>query len=92
MLTVAAKDLGNQTVMDSVKKAIERFEKGLEIPGPHIEPETVTAGVTDYISGFLYKAWHYLKGAFDFFRDFLIDLEKSTRDIEEVLKEAGAGE
>jgi hypothetical protein len=93
MLMVASKDLGNQTVMASVKKAIERFEKGLEIPGPHVEPEAArTAGVTEYISGFLYKAWHYLQGAFDFFRDWMLDIEKSTKDIDALLKESGAGQ
>ena len=74
-------------------KAIERFEKGLEIPGPHVEPEAArTAGVTEYISGFLYKAWHYLQGAFDFFRDWMLDIEKSTKDIDALLKESGAGQ
>jgi len=92
MLTVASKDLGNKTVLDSVQKAIERFEKGLEIPGPYIEPEARTAGLLDYISGFLIKAWEYLKGAFDFFTDWVGDLAKSTQDIDALLREAGASD
>ncbi len=97
MLEVAAKDLGKPTVLDSMKKAIERFEKGLEIPGPYQEPIVKplaerSAGIGDWISGFLLKAWEYLKGAFDFFRDWIGDIEKATKDIEGVLKEAGAGE
>lgn len=91
MLMVAAKDLGNKTVLDSVQKAIARFEKGLEIPGPYVEPQTErTAGVFDYLSGFLVKSWEYLKGAFDFFVDWVGDLTKATKDIEKLLKEAGA--
>ncbi len=91
MLMVAAKDLGNTTVMESVKKALARFEKGLEIPGPFVEPEAArTAGIMDYIPGFLIKAWEYLKGAFDFLTDWVADLDKATKDINGLLKEAGA--
>jgi hypothetical protein len=91
MLTVAAKDLGNKTVLDSVQKAIDRFEKGLEIPGPYVEPEEMrTASLLDYISGFLVKAWEYLKGAFAFFSDWIDDLAKSSKDINALLQEAGA--
>jgi hypothetical protein len=97
-LTVAAKTLDKKSVIDAVHKAIERFEKGLEVPGPYTGPEdeptweAKTAGITDYISGFLIKAWNYLKGAFDLFTDWMMGLKDDTKSIEALLKEAGASD
>lgn len=98
-MTVAAKTLDKKSVIEAVHKAIERFEKGLEIPGPYqgedVEPQWAAqaskqAGIVDYISGFLLKAWSYLKGAFDLFTDWVTDLGEETKDIEALLKEGGA--
>lgn len=106
MMTVAVKDLGNKSALETVKKAVARFEKGLEIPGPYIEgpssnPESPdaemwreqrakNAGILDYLSGFLVKSWEYMKGAFGYFVDWVSDLAKSTKDIDKLLSEAGA--
>ncbi len=94
MMMVAEKDLGKKAVLESLKNAIERFDKGMDVPGPEQAPAVAprTAGLLDFLSGALVKAWEYLKGAFDFFVDWVADLGKTTKDIEKLLSEAGAGE
>ena len=96
MLMIAAKDLDKKHVLESVKKALERFEQGVEIPGEQVEPQvqqvrTYTAGILDVISGVLVKAWNHLKGAFDLFTDWLLGLDDATKKLDKLLSEGGAG-
>jgi hypothetical protein len=115
----AAKSLDKKGVIEAVHKALERFEKGLEIPGPYSGPadepnwgedvekvhqpglgreapwapmQSRQAGIVDFISGYLLKAYNYLRGAFDLFTDWVEDLKTETKGIESLLKEAGATE
>jgi hypothetical protein len=98
LMLVAQKDLSQKTVLESVKKAIERFEAGLEIPdaespahdvGRYEGPSGKTAGVLDFISGILAKAWEHLKGAFDFFRAWNMSINDDTKELYRVMHDAG---
>lgn len=96
LMLVAQKDMDKKSVMDSVKKAIERFEAGLDIPDAQSPAHDIekyknagkTAGVLDFIAGALAKAWEYLKGAFDFFTDWVAGLAGTTKKIEKLLADA----
>ena len=99
MMLVAQKDLDKKVVLDSVKKAIERFEAGLAIPdaespahdvGRYEGPSGKTAGVLDFLSGALTKAWEHLKGAFDFFTAWIDGIVGTTKKIDKLLTDAGA--
>lgn len=99
LMLVAQKDLDKKAVLDSVKKAIERFEQGLDIPdaespahdiGRYEGPSGKTAGVLDFLAKGLAKAWEYLKGAFDYFMDWIAGVDVTTKKIDQMLKQAGA--
>ena len=99
LMMVAKKDLDKKAVLESVKKAIERFEAGLDIPdaqspahdiGRYEGPSGKTAGILDTIAKGLVKAWEYLKGAFDYFTDWVAGLVGTTQKIDQMLKQAGA--
>lgn len=94
MMLVAQKDLDKKGVLESVKKAVERFEQGLAIPDAdpiaHDIDRYKNAGMFDFITKPLAKAWEYLKGAFDFFRDWISGIGDTTQKIDQMLKQAGA--
>lgn len=99
LMQVAAKDMTQASVVESVKKAIARFEQGLEIPdaespahdiGRYEGPSGKTAGVLDFVAGALAKAWSYLVGAFDYFTDWIEGVVGTTKKIDKLLSEAGA--
>lgn len=94
LMMVAKKDLDKQAVLDSVKKAVERFEADLGIPGAESPAHDIerykAAGVLDFLGGALEKAWNYLKGAFDNFIDWISGLVGTTKKIDSLLSAAGA--
>lgn len=99
LMLVAQKDLDKKAVLESVRKALERFEAGLAIPDAESPahdiaryegPSGKTAGLMDFISGALQKAWDYLRGAFEYFTDWVSGLVGTTRKIDQLLSQAGA--
>jgi hypothetical protein len=94
MMLVAAKDLDKKAVLESVKKAIERFEQGLDIPGAESPAHDIekykNAGILDAIGGALSKAWNWLASTFDSLIDWFKDLGQDTDKISSMLDQAGA--
>jgi hypothetical protein len=89
MMNQALRELDKKQILDSVKKAMERFENGLAMPETPA-PEARMAGMLDEVSSFLVKTWNHLKGAFEMFIDWAAGLNKKTDGIEKLLKEANA--
>ena len=94
MMLIAAKDLDKKGVMESVKKAIERFEQGLDIPDAESPAHDVekykNAGILDDIGGALKKAWDWLASSFQSLLDWFLDLGEDTDKISKMLDQAGA--
>lgn len=96
MLGIAAKDFSNKQVLEAVAKALERFEKGLPMPGagPQDDPAMYggykAAGIGDAVLGLLEKAWDFVKSAFKDLADWVKDLTADTKKLEGLLDKAGA--
>jgi len=94
MMLVAAKDLDKKGVLESVKKAIERFEQGLDIPDAESPAHDVekykNAGILDDIGGALKKAWSWLASSFESLIDWFQEIGEDTDKISKILTEAGA--
>ena len=94
MMLVAAKDLDKKGVLESVKKAIERFEQGLAIPDAESPSHDIekykNAGILDAIGGALTKAWDWLSNTFDALIEWFKDLGQDTDKVSKMLDQAGA--
>ena len=90
MMNQALRELDKKHILDSVKKAMERFENGLAMPEANWGPEGApkTAGLLDEVGAVLTKAWNHLKGAFEMFIDWAAGLDKDAKDIEDLIKSA----
>jgi len=99
MMLLAAKDLDKKTVLESVKKALARFEAEIwEEPmefSPEMEAELQdyspkNAGILDDVGGALKKAWNWLSSTFSALIDWFADLGQDTDKISKMLDQAGA--
>lgn len=89
MLLLAGKDFDKEAVLKAVQTAIDRFEKGLEIPdaGPADDVGRYQGYKT---AGILDKVWTFLKNAWSLFTDWVSDLVGTTKKLDKMLTEAGA--
>ena len=96
MMLLLAKDFDQKTVLGAVEKAVNRFKEGLDIPmaSPTDDPSKYqgykAAGILDFLSNALAKAWEALKGAWAAFTDWLGDLRGDTKKVGDLLTLAGA--
>lgn len=96
LMLLLAKDFDQETVLGAVDNAVKRFKKGLDIPmaTPVDDPSKYqgykAAGILDFLSNALAKAWEALKGAWAAFTDWLGDLRGDTKKVGDLLTLAGA--
>lgn len=96
MLLLAAKDFDQKTILEAVGKAVKRFQEGLDIPDTRVQPDMSRytgykeAGLLDFLSGALAKAWEFLKSAWAGFTDWISDIKKDTAKLDALLTKAGA--
>lgn len=94
MMLLAAKDLDKASVLESVKKAIARFEQGLEIPDAQSPSHDVDryrqAGLWDSVSDAAKKAWAWLASTFGALIEWFQDLGADTDKLANLLDQAGA--
>jgi hypothetical protein len=92
MLLLAGKDFDKKQILSAVETAIDRFEKGLEMPeaAPSDDPSKYQGYKSAGLLDFLNKAWTFLKNAWTVFTDWIGDLVGTTKKIDDMLTKAGA--